>query len=277
MNRTAVPPAAAFFLPGARGARFCLYHAPAGSPRGALLYIHPFAEEMNCARRTAALQSRRLAQAGYGVLQIDLSGCGDSWGEFGDATWQMWRQDVLDGAAWLAERCGARVGLWGLRLGALLALDCCARLPDGAEQLLLWQPVLRGRPYLTQFLRMALASQMMSGGAPQYRDTEAMRAALAGGAALEVGGYELNPALVAAIDSADCALLPAPACPVRWLEVSADGVPGAQAQQQAALWREHGTVLGMDAVAGAPFWASPGHEPAWNLMGATEAQLLVAA
>ncbi len=72
----------AFFLPVANAQhsqRFCLFHPAQGRASGApLLYLHPFAEEMNKSRRMAALQSRALAEHGYAVLQIDLLGCGDS-------------------------------------------------------------------------------------------------------------------------------------------------------------------------------------------------------
>ena len=78
-----------FFLPideGRNGQRFCLFHRAHGDvTKGSILYIHPFAEEMNKSRRMAALQARALAKAGYAVLQLDLLGCGDSSGDFGDA------------------------------------------------------------------------------------------------------------------------------------------------------------------------------------------------
>ncbi|WP_229425321.1 hypothetical protein [Massilia sp. Se16.2.3] len=86
MNEPARAPADAFFLDTQGGRRFCLYHAPIGECRGALVYVHPFAEEMNRSRRMAALQARALAARGIGVLQLDLHGCGDSVGDFGDAT-----------------------------------------------------------------------------------------------------------------------------------------------------------------------------------------------
>jgi uncharacterized protein len=55
------------------GQRFCLWHPAQGlaagqAPRGLILYIHPFAEEMNKARRMAALQSRAFAKEGFEVL-----------------------------------------------------------------------------------------------------------------------------------------------------------------------------------------------------------------
>ena len=38
----------------------------------------------------ASLQAKAMAGAGYFVLQIDLYGCGDSAGDFGDALWERW-------------------------------------------------------------------------------------------------------------------------------------------------------------------------------------------
>src|SRR5437763_1590993 len=124
MNTTrAEPSAEPFFLKSGTGQRFCLFHPPAASCRGAGLDVHPFAEEMNRSRRMAALQARALSALGYGVLQIDLYGCGDSSGDFGDAHWDLWKQDLAAGAAWLRQRLDQPITLWGLRLGALLAID----------------------------------------------------------------------------------------------------------------------------------------------------------
>src|SRR5262245_3855900 len=91
-----------FFQPavGRTGQRLYLHHRPRpeAAPRGTVLHVHPFAEEMNKSRRMAALHARALAGAGFEVLQVDLAGCGDSSGEFGDATWDDWVADVVDAA-----------------------------------------------------------------------------------------------------------------------------------------------------------------------------------
>ena len=73
-----------FFFDADPGTRFSLYHAPNPQvpARGAILYVHPFAEEMNNSRRMAALQARAFSALGFAVLQIDLFGCGDSCGDF---------------------------------------------------------------------------------------------------------------------------------------------------------------------------------------------------
>src|SRR5438105_15187960 len=112
-----------FFLPRSVGKRLCIYHPPAGQVRGALVYVHPLAEEMNKSRRMAALQSRALAEAGYAVLQIDLLGCGDSSGDFSDATWQAWVSDVVQACHWVHARARAPLWLWGVRVGCLVIAE----------------------------------------------------------------------------------------------------------------------------------------------------------
>jgi len=72
---------------------------------------------MNHTRRAAALLARALAGSGWGVLQVDLFGCGDSDGEFRDASWKTWVDDLITAFDWLQERVGGRVGLVGIRLG----------------------------------------------------------------------------------------------------------------------------------------------------------------
>ena len=51
----------AFFLPGPRPpGRFCLLHLPTGPVRGCVLFVPPFAEEMNKSRRMVALTAEHL-------------------------------------------------------------------------------------------------------------------------------------------------------------------------------------------------------------------------
>ena len=101
--------------------RFCFFHAPLGATmRGSVLAVHAFAEEMNKTRAAAADGARALAAAGFAVLQIDLTGCGDSAGDFEDATWAGWMADLAEAWAWLGERSAGSRWLWGTRLGALL-------------------------------------------------------------------------------------------------------------------------------------------------------------
>ena len=201
----------AFFLEGARGRSFCLLHEPDEntSPRAALLYLHPFAEEMNRSRRMAALQSRALARAGYAVLQLDLHGCGDSDGEFGDATWEKWLEDADAALDWLKARCAAPIWVWGLRAGCLLATGVLRHRQDVAG-LLLWQPQLSGKLALRQFLRIKLAENMLAGEGSAGADD--LRGRLAQGESVEIAGYLLAPGLARGIAASELTL---PAAPMR--------------------------------------------------------------
>lgn len=129
-----------FFLDVSGRSCFCLYHPPVrvdAVARGAIVYIHPFAEEMNFSRHMAALQARALAAQGYAVLQIDLLGCGDSAGDFSEASWSAWLADIIAAARWMQSRhtTGGVVPLifWGLRAGCLLAAEAASALEEPVD------------------------------------------------------------------------------------------------------------------------------------------------
>jgi exosortase A-associated hydrolase 2 len=250
-------PAEPFFLEAGTGSRFCLFHRPVGECRGALVYIHPFAEEMNRSRRMAALAARALAVQGIGVLQVDLHGCGDSSGEFADARWETWKADIALASDWLRARLGVGVGLLGLRLGALLALDYARSAAQPVERMLLWQPVTSGRGYLTQLLRLRLAAGLLQEDG-EKNSTDRLRAALHAGSSLEIAGYELAPELALAIDNIEAAALAPPSAPVHWFEIVA--AAGRQlapaASRLVSDWREHGANVHVELVCGQPFWAT---------------------
>ena len=85
----------ALFIPAASGQRLLVHHPAQGSSRGGVVYVQPFAEEMNKSRRMATLQAQALAAQGWAVAMPDLAGCGDSSGEFAEARWDDWVDDVL--------------------------------------------------------------------------------------------------------------------------------------------------------------------------------------
>src|SRR5262249_50696571 len=113
------------FLPGSLGSIFAIYYPPVidAVQRGRLLYIHPFAEELNKARRMVALQAQQFAANGFSVLVPDLYGCGDSGGDFAEARWDVWLDDLHRCLDWLRARGEGPCYLWGLRAGALLAAE----------------------------------------------------------------------------------------------------------------------------------------------------------
>jgi exosortase A-associated hydrolase 2 len=264
------------FLPSERGSRFLVCHPPAAgvAPAGGIVFVHPFAEEMNKARRMAALQSRRLAATGRAVLQMDLFGCGDSAGEFGDARWSDWKRDVGAAVEWLRARASGPIGLWGLRLGATLAADAAHGTDMAIEELVLWQPVASGEQFLSQFLRLQLAAEMLSAGAAQSGLRE-LRATLAGGGVLEIGGYELNPDMAGAIDGLRLADLVPAVKRVHWLEVSTQPEPAITPASRRVVetWRGAGLDVRATAVAGEPFWSTLEIAECAALIDATAASL----
>ena len=254
VSATGVQP---FFLPAQGGQRYCLYHppAPARRPRGAIVYLHPFAEELNKSRRMAALQARAFAAAGYGVLQIDLHGCGDSSGDFADARWPQWRSDAAQACDWLRARELGPISLWGLRLGALLALDASAG--NDVDALFLWQPIISGRQHLRQFLRTGHAARMLADSAPDADD--------------EVAGYRVAPELAHAIDALDAGHF-RPGCPVHWFErTAADGELSPASARHLAAWHAAGVTLQVHPVRGAAFWAGTDIVDCPALLAATAA------
>jgi exosortase A-associated hydrolase 2 len=255
---TFLPRVEPFFFDSDPGTRFSLYHAP--NPhlpaRGAILYVHPFAEEMNKTRRMAAQQARAFAAMGYAVLQIDLFGCGDSCGDFSSGRWDLWRRDLGVACDWLAARTSGPLRLWGVRLGGLLALDFAT--VRQVEGVILWQPFINGRTCINQFLRLRLAAGMDSEDPAAPRSTAALRAELAARGRLEVAGYELDAALVRGIDACDAASLKLLPCDVHWF---ASGGPAARklaasAARLAERWAPLGVTLHFHPVDGVPFWAT---------------------
>ena len=261
------------FLTVGEGRRFCLYHpAQAAKARAALLYLHPFAEEMNKARRMAALQSRALAAAGCAVLQIDLLGCGDSSGDFADATWAAWRADALAGFSHLRALSGARPMLWGLRAGCLLAADIAAELPEAVD-FIFWQPVVSGKTHWQQFMRLKMAGELGSGQASAIG--EQLRRQLAAGQPVEIAGYDIAPALVSGLEQAE--LTP----PIRdksrdkgrvvWREVSLrdDAALAPASLKRIEAWRAAGYTVDARVVRGPAFWQTSEIEDAPELIAST--------
>ena len=250
--------------------------------RGQILYIHPLAEEMNKSRRMAAQQARALSAAGFAVLQIDLLGCGDSSGDFGDATWAAWVDDVLAACRWLRSQLTSvnnagpakpvPLWLWGLRSGCLLATAAATKLPEPSH-FLFWAPASTGKPLLQQFLRLKVAGDMLTGGAKGVMD--GMRRQLAAGETVAVAGYALNPALASGLELAS---LNPPVTPARleWLELStrSDATLPPVATQTQARWQQAGHTVRSHLVTGPSFWQTAELEDAPALINATLAAMV---
>ncbi len=255
-------------MPAEGGQRLCIHHAPPPGIEalGAVVYVHPFAEEMNKSRRAAALQARALSGAGYAVLQIDLFGCGDSSGDFKDATWPAWIDDVVRAAEWLQARHAAPLWLWGLRAGCLVAVEAAARMSHACG-FVFWQPAPAGRALLQQFLRLKAAGDLHGDA---RKTMEALRSTLARGSSVDVAGYTLHPALASGLEQAALSAPPNTG-PVLWFEVStrddADLLPAST--PCVGAWRKAGHNVMTEVVRGQGFWQTLEVEEAPALVEAT--------
>lgn len=167
---------------------FALQILPTGPCTGAMLYLPAFAEEMNRCRSHVTAQARALAAIGYQCLLLDPYGTGESDGDIIDGDWDTWLADASAAAQWLVQQTGQPLTLWGVRTGALLAAELAAA--PAVAGLLLWQPVLDGKVFLNQYLRLRIASQMVNDSARET--TDIIRARLSAGDIVEVAGYPLT-------------------------------------------------------------------------------------
>lgn len=242
------------FIDGPAGRLFGIHHPPAGEKRSAALYVPPFAEEMNRSRRMAALQARALAEAGIGAFILDLFGTGDSAGEFSEARWETWLGDIAAAADWLTTQGYRTLSLWGLQLGALLAVVAVSRDTKKYSRLVLWHPAPDGRAMLTQFLRIRVATAMAEG---RQETTDALRAELEVGKPIEVAGYEIAPELARALSTARIGDPPLPpGLRIDWLELvgEAGDALSPAATRICDAWQKAELTVVTTAVPGPQFW-----------------------
>jgi exosortase A-associated hydrolase 2 len=255
-----VAPLSPFFLNNKGRALFSVFY-PAQetlTPKGFILHIPAFAEEMNKSRRMVALQAQNFAKNGYAVLVIDLFGTGDSSGDFSEATWTIWKQDIASACLWLTEQGAIAITLWGQRLGTLLAMDFASDAAFKINHLLCWQPVLSGELFITQFLRLRLAATMIDKNAPQEKTADLKQQLLAG-QHVEVAGYSLSPDLVkpllvlsaTRIDTGNIGH-------ISFIEVlsSPDKPAAANTLKFVEEQQSKGKSVTLSTVVGSPFWAT---------------------
>ncbi|HKE93964.1 MAG TPA: hydrolase 2, exosortase A system-associated [Povalibacter sp.] len=187
------------FFEGARGRRLVVARRPDRASRGTVLVVPPFAEEMNKARRMVAEVSEQLAASGVASVIVDLFGTGDSDGEFADATWSDWLDDLAAADAWSTRNELPVTAILAIRLGCPLAAAYLQRRGRSIDRWVFWQPVLDGARYLDQFLRLRVAAGMFDEG-PKVTVADLRRQVQEQGV-LEVAGYDITQRLLADLDA----------------------------------------------------------------------------
>lgn len=249
---------------------FALQILPTGPCTGAVLCLPAYAEEMNRCRSHVAEQARALAATGLRCLLLDPYGTGESEGLSTDADWAIWRDDAVAAVQWLAAQSGQPVALWGTRTGALLAADVATCGQVAVSRLLFWQPVLDGKQFLNQYLRLRIASQMVHGTSRETTATVLQR--LAAGEDIEVAGYPLSGRLAGGITTRRMGDMPGLSQQrISWIDVVTQAdqpLPPASQRLVDTLVGAGGQVAAV-AVAGPMFWQLAGNHAAPELQRAT--------
>lgn len=182
-----------FYIEGSKGKLFALYYpAREKACSGAILYVPPFAEEMNKTRPSAAIQARELAKCGFAVLQVDLFGTGDSEGEFKDATLEGWHQDIALSLDWLAKINPPAFYFWGARFGCLLAVSSLDYLRHSIAGALFWEPMSSGSELVREMERLNRISVLVGKGGDKSCVPQDIR---------DIAGYQMHNSLLEDINA----------------------------------------------------------------------------
>jgi alpha-beta hydrolase superfamily lysophospholipase len=127
-----------------------------GSGSVGVVVAPPIGYELWSSHRTLRTLAERLAAQGSTVLRFDYDGTGDSAGDQWDpARLDTWRRDLGTAAASLRELGVSSLVLVGLRIGATLSL--LEGPAVGADAVVAWAPVVRGRRYVRELQLLGVA------------------------------------------------------------------------------------------------------------------------
>ena len=248
------------FFPGTNGRLFCQRILPDSINQSteAVLIIPPFAEEMNKSRRMLVQQAWMLAEIGYAVYFPDLFGTGDSEGDFSDATWEIWCEDISNTLQKISDDNITTVSVIALRMGGLLLDAVFDAVNINVKQVVLWHPVVSGEVMLNQFYRLKLAADMV-GASDSRLSAKEIKQVFAQGGSVEIAGYTLNPMLVNGIDGARLENLAIPKrVNVIWYEIIAGTERKISQANQKIMDKlvEQGNQLAVNKIVGLQFWSA---------------------
>ena len=159
--RERLPKIHADFIDGDHGRLYSVRYQPKpdSQRRHGVVFCNALGHEYSRSYRNLQQFSVQLCQSGFDVLRFDYAGTGNSEGECVDAVAQRMQDDIRTACGFLraATSCD-QLTIVGIRLGATLA----AATKTGADNVILWDPVVDGEQMLrmlTQFHDHALESQ----------------------------------------------------------------------------------------------------------------------
>jgi len=199
--------------------------------------------------------ARKFAASGFPVFRFDFSGCGDSEGDLQFSSVEEWQQDLSFAIEVFRQETGiARCVLWGLRLGAGLALMQAQSKSIDIAGLILWQPVLDFSTHIKQFLRRTISAQI-SQGKDRSRTLNPATALQTDDGLTYVVGYPVSQGLYDSFEKigaqpADVAL----SVPIFALSISAREQPAFYLKNYGQSLQKAGVEFDLQHITAEPFW-----------------------
>lgn len=131
-----------------------------------VVFCNPLGQEAIRTHRMYRVLADRLSAASFAVLRFDYYGTGDSAGDDNEGEPDGWVGDILAACELLRSRAGCfELSLFGMRLGANLALRAAAQLATAPRAVLLWDPIVDGNEYSRQLQQAHQAALSTAYGA----------------------------------------------------------------------------------------------------------------
>ena len=227
-----------------------------GSPgcRRGVLVVHPMGEEKKFAHRVLAQTAWALGKAGVWTLRFDLSGSGDSFGEFREATLGGWKREIIVAAAVLKRESRVEeIAVLGLRLGASLAWLVRGEIA-GLREAVLWEPALSGKHYLESLWQRKLVREMMTTGKGKTT-WAAGREEMTRTGYVDLDGWDLGAALAQDLEKLDLTRSEPP-CPSRTLavQIAFNGKVSPELEKFAGTVRAANGVMETMGIRERPIW-----------------------
>jgi pimeloyl-ACP methyl ester carboxylesterase len=217
----------------------------------ALVFCPPFAEEMVTTYARFASWGKHLEAEGFPVVRFHPFGTGESGGSFGDFTLASAVDDACNAAELARQRVSpARLGFFGLRLGATIAMLAACKQP--VDLLVLWSPVTNTAQYMRELFRGQLAKEMVHQGVTRVqRNTQDMIAELETERPVDLMGYEFSPQLYREMASAGRWPETPPARQVIWLARPAEEKSATAIIDQ---WKKSSSQIDFAVLPEPAFW-----------------------
>ncbi len=126
-----------------------------------VILCFPFADERKQSVRAYMQVARVLGQRGLASMLFDYSGCGNSEGEFQNATFDVWARDTLCAYDYAKSLRYSKIMALGVRLGANIVLEAQATRPV-FEYILMWNLIADTWRYLQAEKRRTRLLSMLS-------------------------------------------------------------------------------------------------------------------